>query len=130
MVCRHYVSVTSAGMILKSSSLICVNYTSFIFSKTLYKTLFVFMLSLSYCEKASSKISSSNASRKFFPGDRSFFIFLILFVIFSNCSLYEGPVFVDCIFCLSWQRCPFAVASVGGNFLVIHCEVSPGHDVK
>ena len=42
-----------------------------------------------------------------------------------------GEVFlVDCTFCRSWRRCPFAVAMILGNFFRTRADVSPGNVVK
>ena len=42
-----------------------------------------------------------------------------------------GEVFlVDCMFCWSWQRCPFAVARLLGKFFRTRAELRPGHVVK
>ena len=42
-----------------------------------------------------------------------------------------GEVFlVDCTFCWSWRRCPFAVAMLLGKCFRTRAELIPGHVVK
>ena len=53
-------------------------------------------------------------------------------VITSGLELVvAGELFlVDCMFCPSWQRCPFAVAILFGKCFRTKAEVRPGHVVK
>ena len=37
---------------------------------------------------------------------------------------------VDCSFCRSWRRCPFAVAMILGKCFRTRADVRPGHVVK
>ena len=48
----------------------------------------------------------------------------------SSGSSGGGTTFVDCIFCLFWSMCPFAVARVLGRCLVMLEDVNPGQVAK
>ena len=42
----------------------------------------------------------------------------------------EEVFLVDCTFCWSWQRCPFAVTNLLGKCFRTRVDVRPGHVVE